>query len=206
MPRTGRPTKINDVVGLRPVLDAEGQPTDATEPMTVADKIVEHLERGSYMEQAAAAAGINKTTLYDWLRGGAHAISKHSQGSRLRAEERRLMDFSHAVEVAQAIAEVNGLARIDALANGPDAAVALRAEQWRMERRFSKRWGQKGSLEVTGADGGALTIDLADTARSLITDQLDRIAGTLDSLAGPAPEPPPAVTAGPEDGELPPEV
>lgn len=199
----GRPSSINSVVLVREVTN----PDDPDGPklkvhVTAAERIIEALERGNYLETAAAMAGVHKDTVYEWLKVGAKAWSSGLPLSRMRAHDRRCAEFSDGVAQAQAMAEGNDVERLHALANGEDAAVAARVLMWRLERRFAKRWGQKGSLEVTGADGGALTIDLADTARSLITDQLDRIAQSMDQLAGPAAPAPEPVTPGTDAPEV----
>lgn len=199
----GRPSNINSIVLVREVPnpdDPTGTPLKVH--VTAAERVIEALERGNYLETAAAMAGVHKDTVYEWLKVGAKAWSTGLPLSRMRAHDRRCAEFSDGVAQAQAMAEGNDVDRLHALANGEDASVAARVLMWRLERRFAKRWGQKGSLEVTGADGGALTIDLADTARSLITDQLDRIAESMDQLAGPAPAPPPAVTPGADDPQV----
>jgi transposase len=184
----GQPSKIDQVVAFTEVDGAQV-------PVRAGEKVVQLLAGGNYLETAAAAAGVSKESVYEWLRVGAAAATKVHQGAPLTAHDRRCLHFSDAVTAAQAQAEVDGLARITALAAGDDASVALRAEQWRMERRFAKRWGQRGSLEVTGPDGGAIGVDLGSSARELLSSELDRMAARL--LA--APDPPPPGVAQPEE-------
>lgn len=178
MARTGRPTKINEVVGERPVLDADGAPTDVMEPVTVADRICEHLERHAYREQAAIATGISKDTFYDWLRTATLAGAKLHRGERLNAHERRCLDFSDAVERAEALSEQRSLERLDALANGTDAAVALRAETFRLSRRHRKRWGDNVTVEL-GDDTAEAMGELAASARTALGDLLTEVADRL---------------------------
>lgn len=173
--------------------------------ITAAEQIVASIRAGNYVETAAAAAGIAKETLYEWLRVGANARHKpaHGKGSRT-AHERRCIEFSDAVAAAVAASESEAVARLEQIARGglavkvetvkvdatgnvierttrteqtlPDARVL----EWRLERRFSKRWGQKGSLEVTGADGGPIIVDTLD-ARTMIERALDRIEARMAS-------------------------
>lgn len=185
----GQPSKIDRVVAF---IEVDG----ARVPVTAAERIVQLLAGGNYMETAAAAAGVSKESIYEWLRVGATAAAKQHQGLQLTAHDRRCLHFSDAVTTAQAQAEVDGLARITALAESTDAAVAsvaLRAEQWRMERRFAKRWGQRGSLELTGADGGPIGVDLGSSARELLTAELERMGARLDAAPNPAPPGAPTV-------------
>ena len=46
-----------------------GRPTKLTEPLI--QKICKFLHAGAYVETAAAASGVHKTTLYEWLKNSA---------------------------------------------------------------------------------------------------------------------------------------
>jgi transposase len=94
--------------------------------------ICEALRRGAYVETAAALAGIDKTTLYDWLKRGG------------REEEGPFVEFSHAVQKAQAEAEMRDLDRVDAAAQ----AGTWQASAWRLERRSPERWSRRTSVKV----------------------------------------------------------
>lgn len=195
----GRPSAMNKIVAT---IDGRD--------ITAAEQIVASIRAGNYVETAAAAAGVHKDTLYEWLRVGANARVKptHGKGART-AHERRCIEFSDAVAAAVAASESEAVARLEQIARGgiavkvetvkvdgtgnvlehttrteqtlPDARVL----EWRLERRFSKRWGQKASLELTGADGGAITIETAD-ARAMIERELERIEQRLAATPQPA--------------------
>ena len=189
--RPGRPPAIDKVVA-----HVDGR------PVTAAQQIVQAVAAGNYMETAAAAAGITKETLYEWLRVGAKA---HQKDGRLSRHEQACADFSDAIAQALAQSEATDVTRLAQLAAGglqvrtvtekanviqgpageqvqmverttktetlaPNASVVM----WRLERRFGKRWGRK--QEITGAEGGPITLDLAASARSVIEDKLDEIA------------------------------
>lgn len=120
-----------------------GRPTKLTQP--IHDLIVKFIKGGNYVETAAAAAGINKSTLYDWLKRG-------------QTEEKGIYaDFSNAVEQAMALSEidlVNKLKKHDS-----DSAQPI---EWRLERRFPERWGRKDKI----------TADITQTEREeLIFEQ-----------------------------------
>jgi len=120
------------------------------------ETIVNHILRGSYMETAAAAAGIDKTTLYRWLKQGADAISSASP----------YYGFRHAVESALAEAEVRDLNVVDHAARSG----VWKAAAWKLERRAPKRWGKQERVEVTAGDGED-------------NDGLDRLAAAIARLA-----------------------
>lgn len=106
----GRPTKFNDEIATR---------------------IVTLIEAGNYIETAAAAAGISKETLFDWLRKGA----AQNKG--------KFKDFSDSVYRAVGKAEAIDVATIGKAARDGD----WRASAWRLERRNSKRWGRKDRID-----------------------------------------------------------
>lgn len=107
-----------------------GRPTKLTPELQ--RLICDTLRRGAYLETAAALAGVDRTTLQDWLRRGG------------REEDGIYVDFSRAVQTAQAEAEMRDLDRIDAAA----AAGVWQASAWRLERKHAGRWGRPGSLQA----------------------------------------------------------
>lgn len=92
-----------------------GRPTSLTP--AVQRTIVRHLKTGAYVETAAAAAGVSKDTLYEWLKRGAK-----EPGSPYRA-------FSDAVEKAMADAELDAVRTIDEAGK-----TQWQARAWRLER------------------------------------------------------------------------
>jgi len=112
-----------------------GRPTKLTEKMLT--EIVLLIRAGNYIETAAAAAGISKNTLYEWLRDGARAKT---------GLKRRFRD-----EVMQALA----MSEILDLQTIRDAAKEeWQAAAWRLERRFPDRWRRRDStvIEVPGEE------------------------------------------------------
>lgn len=119
-----------------------GRPTKFSK--ATADRILLALRAGNYAETAAAFAGIDKTTFYDWLKKGA----AQSKG--------QLSEFSHAVEKAMAEAEMRDLSNIGAAAGRGE----WQASAWRLERKFPDRWGRRTKIEaeVGGKDGKPIEI------------------------------------------------
>jgi len=77
--------------------------------------------RGGYIETAAAYAGINKSTFYDWLKRGQREkdrVAKNPEQRSIRKAERPFVEFSDAVERALAQAEVRDLEVVDKAAQG----------------------------------------------------------------------------------------
>jgi transposase len=117
----------------------------------VQEKIVTALRAGNYQETSATYAGISVPTFYGWMDRG-----RNEPGSIYS-------EFLEAVEKAKADAEVRDVALIDrAAADGNWQAAA-----WKLERKFPNRWGRVNRTEVTGADGGALKVEVDHKAALL---------------------------------------
>lgn len=131
----------------------------------VQQAIIDALKTGSYVEDAAAYVGITATTLWNWMDRG------NKERNRLAAfpdtepdtTEVAFLEFLEAVETARAAAHLRAVAQIQkAAADGTWQAAA-----WYLERSAPKKWGRRDTTEVTGAEGGAIRIDVA-------TDELER--------------------------------
>jgi hypothetical protein len=115
------------------------RPTKLT-PETHA-KIVSLIRAGNFRETAAASAGIDSSTLRDWLRRGAKGEEPYATLSR-------------DLDVAEADAEVR-----DVLIIGKAAGKDWRAAQWRLAVRSPERWAKAARVELSGRDGGAIRFD-----------------------------------------------
>jgi transposase len=82
------------------------------------EQILEAIRGGNYLETAARAAGVGKSTFYEWLE--------------------RFPDFADAVESARAEAEARNVAIIEKAAQASWQAAA-----WWLERSFPYRWGRR---------------------------------------------------------------
>jgi transposase len=99
--------------------------------------IVSAIAAGNYMETAAQAAGIDKTTLYNWLRRGEEE------------PESIYSNFLHAVEKAKAEAEERDLKVITQAAHDG----SWQAAAWKLERRTPHKWGRVNRTEISGPEG-----------------------------------------------------
>lgn len=105
-----------------------GRPTKLTQE--IADEIIKLIEAGNYVETAAGCCGIQKSTLYRWLR----------RGARAKSGLHRL--FCDAVKKADGRAEAAGVVRIRQAGKQ-----AWQADAWFLERRFRDRWGKNVIIE-----------------------------------------------------------
>jgi hypothetical protein len=198
MPR-GRPTKLNQVIDR-----VEGQ------DVTVADTILKHLRRGSFLETAAGCAGIDRRTVQDWLKEGARLAALEMAGtlgplSKLTAQQRRLLDFHHAAGQAMAESVATKVGVLDQLAQGglpievrtervtaEGTVVTVRTERtlpdgqsarWMLERGpASSLYSQHSRLEVTGKDGGPIDVQVrADDIYAVIEGVVLDLGHQLDT-------------------------
>jgi transposase len=131
-----------------------GRPTKLT-PQVQA-RIVQAIVGGNDITVAAAYAGIGKTTFYEWLERGRKEAARLAASSRAKPKdsETPFAEFADAIQKAQADAETRNVALIaKAAQDGTWTAAA-----WWLERKYPERWGRKERHEVTGKDGGALTV------------------------------------------------
>lgn len=110
----------------------------------VHERIVAAIRAGNYAEPAARSAGISEATYYRWMERG----EKASTGIH--------RDFVDAVRRAEADAEVEAVARLrKAMPDNYRACLEY------LERRYPKRWRRHQSTELSGPDGGPVSISEA---------------------------------------------
>ena len=92
---------------------------------------MEAVRAGAYIETASAFAGIDKASLYAWMKRG------NAQTKGIYRE------FLNAIEKAFADSELRDIMNI-----GNAAKENWQASAWRLERRFPDRWGRKEKINV----------------------------------------------------------
>lgn len=130
------------------------------------ERLVAALRAGNYVETACAYAGIGTSTYYRWLQ----EAEKDDAPDYLR-------DLRDAVESARAAAIVRNVKLIqDAAANGSWQAAA-----WWLERSQPHMWGRNDKLrtEISGPDGGPVTVMSAAEARRALLDMLEETDGPV---------------------------
>jgi hypothetical protein len=75
----------------------------------VQDRIIAAVRAGSYLDDAAAYAGIARQTLWRWLSDGRTAQDKHDNNEKLTDREQLLLEFCNAVEKARADAVIRNV-------------------------------------------------------------------------------------------------
>ena len=134
-----------------------GRPSKLTPE--VQEEICAALRAGNYIEPSAMRAGINKATLYNWLKKGGQENERVARGRAqgrncvVSAKLQPYVDFLDAVKKAEAEAEARDVAII-----AKAALTQWQAAAWRLERKHFKRWGRKQALAVGNLDDKPLQV------------------------------------------------
>lgn len=118
----------------------------------LAEKLVEHVREGLFLETAASLVGLPVQTVRAWLRFGANSPASKYGG------------FHSAVRRARADAEVALLAGMKSRAEG-DASGGWKERAWRLERLDPRKYGPRVIVEF----------------RSLVGEFLDHLEQGLDA-------------------------
>jgi transposase len=121
-------------------------------------KIIGYLGADAYLEHAAEAVGVGRATVYDWLRRG-----------EADEPEEPYASFAADVRKAQAESVVRSLIVISKAEQSGD----WKAAAWKLERKHPKLFAQTSRHELTGKDGGEISI-----------------SPTRIEIVAPAPKPP----------------
>ena len=114
-----------------------GRPTKLTTELT--EEIAKYLRAGNYIETTAALVGINRDSIYEWLKRGAaeqERLMKNPR-ARIRKREQIFVEFSDTVKKAQAQSEAMLVGLV-----GKAAEKNWTAAAWRLERKFPDKWGR----------------------------------------------------------------
>jgi hypothetical protein len=103
----GRRAPRNSNVGRRSLLTRER-----------ADQITELVRAGNYVETAALATGIARSTIWQWLQQGRDAADAIAAGETVTPQARRYAQFAEALQRARAEAEVRVIGTIHKVIEG----------------------------------------------------------------------------------------
>lgn len=120
--------------------------------ITRGDAIVYLLGRGLYVEDAAAIVGVARSTAFDWIARGEEWIDTEIE--KVPEAEKVYREFSVAVEKARSEAREIALDSIRAAAREGQ----WQAAAWYLERTAPNRYARVERREITGADGGPITL------------------------------------------------
>lgn len=142
-----------------------GRPSKLNEER--AEAILNALRLGVTQENAARYGGVHPATYFRWL----------EEGTKDDADD-KYREFRAEVEKARAEAEVRNVAIIaDAAKRGTWQAAA-----WFLERSFPRSWSKTSRTELTGADGGPVSVSVdPETLESRIAALIAQRRGGSDA-------------------------
>lgn len=144
-----------------------GRPTKLTPELQT--QVVQAIAAGNYMETAAQYVGVNKVSLYAWLK----------RGNRQKKGPYR--EFLNAVKKALAQAEIRDVAIISTA-----AMTQWQAAAWRLERKTPGKWGRRDEVKLRGK----VKVNHALGQRVAADPQASELAHSLlERLAGRQPDP-----------------
>lgn len=127
------------------------------------DKLVKAIIAGSYIDTAAAYAGIHKMTFYNWLNTGSKEAEACIDEEREPVADLKIyVDFFDTITQALAEAETRNVLLISkAAAKNPSCAM------WLLERRNPKAWSMRQQIEQkttfgTSSGTGKITFIVED--------------------------------------------
>lgn len=177
-------------------------------PVSIMDRVEEAMRRGAFTQDIAARVGWPVATVRGWLRTGAEAVASVAQGNarthELTPHQRQCAELHMRATRAEADARLMMLAIVQRQASGGhkrtetttrvvngraveittrtiEAAPDARAATWMLEHRWAEDYGRR-HVEVTGADGGPIEVDLKP-ARERLADLIEKAATASEASA-----------------------
>lgn len=117
----------------------------------IIQQICDLVRVGNYIEVAAAFVGIQKETLFRWLRQGRTEIALREEGETTKTRSVQsanliamCAEFVVMLDKAKAESEARDVVTIQKA-----SADDWKAAAWRLERKHGKRWGKADQLHIT---------------------------------------------------------
>lgn len=115
------------------------------------------------LADSASYHGISEATVHNWIRRGKELEAELVENTReLTVSEQLFVTFFVEVEKARAEARIRAVGKIKSAMDGNWQAAA-----WYLERSRPQEWGRISRTEITGADGGAIVVDVDAVNRKL---------------------------------------
>lgn len=168
-----------------------GRPTKLTAELT--DQLAQILRAGNYLDTAADHAGIDRSTIYRWLKAAEdddapaelRAFRDALAHARADAEARMVAtifrDAIGGVVVKRTTRRFKDVTEVEETITPPNGRVALEY----LARSRPQSWSRRDKTELTGADGAPIQVQQKSVVIGVLADRLhEQYAGELP----PAPD------------------
>lgn len=192
--QAGTPCKAAALAGTircaRHPYKAPGRPGKLN--LELQDEILRHIRAGAYIETACQVVGVNKTTLYRWLRRAedaeAQAMEHFDSGDDPSLQDLYehvdpanwvYLDFRHALKSTEAFAELELATVARQGRSGWQASMTF------LERRHPAKWARRdvSKVEHSGSVGGRVELVVPET-----NERRAQVADILSGAGALAPE------------------
>ena len=140
------------------------------------------VSEGHYLQHAAVAAGVARSSVHSWLARGQKARERLDGGGEPEPDEEPYLDLLEALEWAEKCAAELGIAPIrTAMADWN-----WRAAAWYLERRFPGHWRPGADRDAGDEEDAAATYAIDPAAGEELLAKLKRIAEVNEARAAEA--------------------
>lgn len=171
----------NSLITIKPAnyrRNAKGRPSSFT-PQKAAI-IIDYVQRGAYTSVAARAAGVEPSTVINWLQKGRALYEEHGH---LDVEELFTVlprDLAYLVIFASEM----GKAESSSIAHASDSVVSAFEKDWRAAAEFLKmRWPEKYSPKRIEVMSGEVLMKVADIVGEVLREMLPEPGPVLEKIA-----------------------
>lgn len=155
-PAVGADGKPKNAGSARELITRTGRPSKITEDIIYA--IGDLVLAGNYRQVAAAASGVSKATLKNWLAKGEELmdveLDAESEGDVVQMDAAQMLyvEFVHVIRTCEAHSET------DLLAEAREGTLGWQAAMTIMERRWPTRWRRRDEIEHSGDVGARVSL------------------------------------------------
>ena len=135
------------------------------------------VSEGHYLQHAAAAAGVARSTVHSWLARGRTARKRLGGGGDPKPDDGPYLDFLDTVEGAEKCAAKLGIAPIRAAMERGD----WRAGAWYLERRFPGHWRPGADTGARDEEDAAAAYAIDKAADEALLAKLQRLAEVAEA-------------------------
>ena len=144
-----------------------------TDKKKISDKVFHLMESGIPCGKSCVKAGIPKSTFLGWVKPEGILADRYAQAREdmIHTIAEEVLQISDADPIS--IVDQHGISRYDSAAV-QHQRLRVDSRKWLLSKMMPKVYGDKTTQEVTGANGGPLTVTSLDL-KNLTDEELDNM-------------------------------